>query len=75
MAVRRGEGPRFGGPGRGEMIRGFLDENPDVIERLARYGVDGLRTEGWSDDEIRDHFAHMSDRGLLADFDIDTVLE
>jgi hypothetical protein len=75
MAIRRGEGPRFGGHGRRGMIRAFLDENPDVAERLARYSADRLRAEGWSDDEIRDHFDHIRERGLLADLDIDTILD
>jgi hypothetical protein len=75
MAMRRGNGPRFGGHGRRGMIQGFLAENPDIAERLARYGADRLRADGWQDDEIRDHFDHMAERGLLSDLDIDTILD
>ena len=74
-AARCGDGPRFGGRGRRGMIRGFLDENPDVAERVARYGADRLRAEGWSDDEIRDHFEHIRECDLLADLDVDTIFD
>lgn len=74
--MSRGRGPRFGprGPGRG-MLHGFLRENPDVAERLARYGVTQLRADGHDDADIRDHLAHMKERGLLADLDIEDLLQ
>ncbi len=70
-----GFGPPFGGPGRGGIMRGFLAENPDIAERLARYGVAKLREEGWSDEDIREHLDHMKERDLLSDLDIDTLLD
>lgn len=79
MAMRRRGGPRFGppfgGPERGGMMRGFLQENPDVAERLARYGAAQLREEGWSDEDIREHLAHMQERGFLAELDPDTLFD
>jgi hypothetical protein len=56
------------------MIGGFLSENPDVAERLARYGAERLRADGWSTDEIREHLEHMRERGHLTDIDIDSIL-
>ena len=74
-AMRRGRGPGFGPSGaRRGLLHGFLTENPDVAERLARYGVAQLRAEGYEDDEIRDHIAHMSERGLLGDLDVADLL-
>lgn len=74
-AMRRGCGPGSGpgGPGRG-LLHGFLAENPDVAERLARYGVAQLRAEGYEDDEIREHVARMGERGLLGDLDVADLL-
>lgn len=79
MAKRRGRGfgPPPGGPGagRGRMIRGFFAENPDCAEKMARYGVAKMKEEGVPADEIRDHLDHMQERGLLADLDIEAILE
>lgn len=73
MKTRRGGGSRFGSSGRA-MLQGFLAENPDVAERFARFGVDQLRDDGWSDSEIREHFDHVKERGMMRDLDIDTIL-
>lgn len=77
--ARRGRGRRFGHPHGhpmgGGMIRGFLEENPDVVERLARYGATQLRADGWSDDEIREHLERLQERGLLTDVDIESILD
>ena len=78
MAGRRGRGrgfgPQFGGPARGEMMSGFLAENPDCAEKMARYGVKTMLEEGFTRDEIRDHLAHMQDRGFMPDINIDGIL-
>lgn len=60
---------------RGDLLRSFLEENPDVGERLARYGVAKLRADGWSEDELREHLEHLKERGLLANVDAESVLE
>ena len=67
----RGPGARFGGR---RLMSDFLAENPDVAERLVAYGVAKLREEGVDDDEIREHFAFIQERGFAADIDIDQLL-
>lgn len=73
---RGGFGPRGGpGAGRGRMIRGFLAENPDCAEKMARYGAAKMKEEGVTTDEIRGHLQHMQERGLLPDLNIEDILE
>lgn len=74
---RRGFGPPRGGlgAGRGRMIRGFLAENPDCAEKMARYGVARMKEDGVPTDEIREHLEHMQERGLLPDLDVEAILE
>lgn len=77
-AMRRGAGsshPRRGrGWGRGAMMRGFLDENPECAEKMLRYGVAQMRDEDFSDEEIRAHFEEMRECGHFGDVDIDHIL-
>jgi hypothetical protein len=57
------------------MMLGFLAENPDCAERMARYGVTRMKEEGVPAEEIREHLEHMQERGLLPDLEIEVVLE
>jgi hypothetical protein len=57
------------------MMLGFLAENPDCAERMARYGVTMMKQEGVPAEEIREHLEHMQERGLLPDLEIEVVLE
>jgi hypothetical protein len=76
MRRHAGAGPPFRGRGRGPglLIRGFLDENPDVAERLLRYGVDRMRAADYSDEEIRAHVEEMHGCGHFDDLDVDSIL-
>lgn len=71
---RAGFGPPFGDPGPRGMIREFFTENPDCAEKMARYGVARMREDGLSDEEIREHVAHMQGRGFLPGLEIDSIL-
>lgn len=56
------------------MIHRFLDENPECVEKLALYGIERMREEGYSDNEIRDRFDHFRDAEHLDPLDIDDLL-
>ncbi|MEA2000796.1 MAG: hypothetical protein U9N84_02765 [Actinomycetota bacterium] len=79
MAGRRGRGrgfgPSFGGLARGEMMSGFLAENPDCAEKMARYGVKTMLEEGFTRDEVRDHLTHLQEHGFMPDLNIDGILD
>ena len=57
------------------MILGFLAENPDCAERMARYGVTMMKEEGVMSNEIRGHLEDMKQSGLLPGLDIEALLE
>ena len=56
-------------------MRGFLAENPECADKMARYGVAKMRDDGFSDDEIRAHFADLLECGHLDGIDIDDLLQ
>jgi hypothetical protein len=56
------------------MVSGFLEENPECAEKLARYGVERMREDGFTDDDIRDHFDHLHYHGYGTDIDVDDLL-
>ena len=66
---RRSLGPVNG------LMAGFLEENPDCANELARYGVERMREDGLTDDEIRDHFDHLHEHGFGTGIDVDDLLD
>lgn len=62
------------GRGRGAIIRGFLDENPDIAEKFIRYGIAEMRERDFTDEEIRAHLEEMHECGHMDEFDIDSLL-
>lgn len=68
------DGPPMRGRGRGAMIRGFLDANPECADKFLRYGVAEMRERDFTDDEIRAHLEEMHGCGHTDDIDIDSLL-